>query len=258
MFAGTPDERASTSLAGPVATRGGLSAYLLVDAATHRVVEAHWDDAERPVAMGSLIKPFTALAYASTHQFTYPTFACGGTADACWLPEGHGRVGLADAVAGSCNAYFRRLAERTSPEALVATLQWLGLPADVRAVTRAAMVGLGDSLTFPPASVVRAYLELVTRAHQPGVAPIAQGMMASARSGTGRGIGEAIRPTGAFVKTGTAPCSHSPRATADGYTIVVYPADRPRLVLLAQAHGRTGADTAALAGRLLTTASGAR
>ena len=240
--------------------------YLLVDAATERVLDARWDDRERPVPVGSLIKPFTALAYADTHQFTYPALTCRGSADGCWLPAGHGRVGIALAVAGSCNAYFRQLARRTAPEALAARLQGFGMRADETAPTAAAMVGLGDALRFAPSAVIHGYVELVSRASQPGVSPIIQGMLASARTGTGRGVGAAIGARGpggpgatdALVKTGTAPCSHSPRATSDGYAIVVYPADRPRVVLLMQAHGRTGAETATLAGELLTSTVGAR
>ena len=232
--------------------------YLLVDAANGRVLDARWDDLERPVPIGSLIKPFTALAYADTHRFRYPTITCRGSADACWLSAGHGRVGLAKAVADSCNAYFRQLAQKTAPEALVARLQGFGMRADRGAATPAAMVGFGDALKLAPSAVIRGYLELVSRAGQPGVSPIVQGMLASARTGTGRGVGAAIGGADALVKTGTAPCSHSPRATADGYTIVIYPADRPRVVLLMQAHGRTGADTAATAGELLTSTLGGR
>ncbi len=232
--------------------------YLLVDAATGRVLDARWDDLERPLPVGSLIKPFTALAYADTHRFTYPTFTCRGSADGCWLPAGHGRLGIAKAVAGSCNAYFRQLAQRTVPDALIARLQWFGIRADLAAATPAAMVGYGDALKLAPAAVVRGYLELVSRAGQPGVSPIIQGMRESARTGTGRGVGAAIGGADALVKTGTAPCSHVPRATADGYTVVIYPADRPRVVLLMQAHGRTGAETAAFAGELLTSALGVR
>jgi hypothetical protein len=241
-----------------LAEERGLTAYLLIDAATERVIEARWDDVERPVPIGSLIKPFTALAYAGSHGLAYPIFECRGRADACWLAAGHGRVALADAVAGSCNAYFRQLAQEISQEALAAILQRFGMRAEARALTRPAMVGLGDTLRFTPLSIVHAYLELVTRAQQPGVAPIVEGMMASARRGTGRGVGDAIGRTGALVKTGTAPCSHSTSATADGYAIVIYPADSSRLVLLAQAHGRTGAETATLAGPLLAAASGLR
>jgi cell division protein FtsI/penicillin-binding protein 2 len=222
------------------------------------VLDARWDDLERPLPVGSLIKPFTALAYADTHRFTYPTFTCRGSADGCWLPAGHGRLGITEAVAGSCNTYFRQLAQRTAPEALMARLQWFGMRADLAHATPAEMVGFGDALKLVPAAVVRGYLELVSRAAQPGVSPIVRGMLASARTGTGRAVGAAMGGADALVKTGTAPCSHAPRATADGYTIVVYPADRPRVVLLAQAHGRTGAETAVFAGELLTNALGAR
>jgi cell division protein FtsI/penicillin-binding protein 2 len=232
----------------------GKPSYLLVDAATGHVLDVRWDDLERPLPIGSLIKPFTALAYAESHRFTYPVFTCRGSTDGCWLPAGHGRVDIARAVAGSCNAYFGQLARQTAPDALVARLQWFGIRADPAATTPAAMVGFGDTLKLAPSALVRGYLELVSRAAQPGVGPILQGMRESARTGTGRAVGAAVRGTDALVKTGTSPCSHVPRATADGYTVVIYPADRPRVALLVQAHGRTGAETAALAGERLTDA----
>ncbi len=145
-----------------------------------------------------------------------------------------------------------------TPDALIATLQWFGIRVDRAAATPGEMVGLGDGLKLAPSALIRGYLELASRAGQPGVSPIVQGMMASARTGTGRAVGAAIGRTEALAKTGTAPCSHSPRASGDGYAVVVYPADRPRVVLLVQAHGRTGAETAEVAGRLLTHALGVR
>jgi hypothetical protein len=241
----------------------GEPAYLLLDAATGHVIEAHWDGPDRPLPVGSLIKPFTALAYAGAHRFTYPTLVCRGTADGCWLPAGHGRLGMADAVAASCNAYFRQLAQQSSPDALVATLRWFGMPVDDARVTLAGMVGLGDGVKLGPTALMRAYLEIAARRTQPGVAAIVQGMRQSARVGTGRAVGAALGSTDALVKTGTAPCSHVRLANGsdegdrlvpsngDGYAIVIYPADRPRVILLVRAHGRTGAETAALAGALL-------
>ena len=178
----------------------GKPAYLLIDAANGRVLDVRWDDLDRPLAMGSLIKPFTALAYADGHRFTYPTITCRGSADGCWLPAGHGRVGIAEAVAGSCNAYFRHLAQRTPPDALVARLQGFGMRADLAAATPAAMVGFGDALKLAPSALVGGYLELASRAGQPGVSPILQGMLASARIGTGRGVGAALGGADALVK----------------------------------------------------------
>ena len=143
--------------------------YLLMSAATHEVIDARWDDRARPLAFGSLIKPFTALAYADTHRFTYPTLECRGTADGCWLPAGHGRVGVAAAIAGSCNAYFRQLAQKTSPEALAARLRSFGMQTEATTATPAAMVGFGETLKLSPAALVGGYVELVSRASQPGV-----------------------------------------------------------------------------------------
>jgi cell division protein FtsI/penicillin-binding protein 2 len=254
---------AAVALIQPLsADPGGVLArapsYLLVDAATERVLDARWQDRDRPMPIGSLIKPFTALAYANTHGFVYPTLTCRGAADSCWLPAGHGRVGITEAIAGSCNAYFLQLARRTPPDALTMELQRFGMPVDAAVATPDAMVGFGDALRLAPSAVIHGYLEIVSRAGQPGVVPIVQGMRASTRTGTGRAAGAAIGAGDALVKTGTAPCSHSPRATSDGYTIVIYPAERPRLVLLMQAHGRTGAETAGAAGELLMTALSVR
>jgi Penicillin binding protein transpeptidase domain len=247
---------AALMLAAPVHASPGEPtphepSYLLIDAATGRVVDARWDDPDRPLPMGSLIKPFTALAYAEGHRFTYPTSVCRGSADGCWLPAGHGRISMAAAVAGSCNAYFRQLSQGTSSDMLVSILRRFGMRASAADVTPASMVGLGESLKLAPSAIARGYLEIVTRATQPGIGPIVEGLMTSTRTGTGRAVGAAIGHADAFVKTGTAPCVHPQKASGDGYTVVVYPADRPRVVLVVQAHGRTGAETAGLAGALL-------
>ena len=243
-------------LVAPVDARPGETtspepSYLLIDATTGMVRDARWDDPDRPLPMGSLVKPFTALAYAEAHRFTYPTQVCRGSADGCWLPAGHGRISIAAAIAGSCNAYFRQLSLSTSADMLVSTLRRFGMRASTADVTPASMVGLGESLKLAPSAIARGYLEIVARATQPGVAPIVDGMMTSSRTGTGRAVGAAIGHADAFVKTGTAPCVHPHRASGDGYTVAVYPADRPRVVLIVQAHGRTGAETAVLAGDLL-------
>jgi cell division protein FtsI/penicillin-binding protein 2 len=237
----------------PLAMRAAAPAlpeYVLIDVGTGRTLEARWDDPDRPVPIGSLIKPFTALAYASAHGESYPTFECPGR-DRCWLPAGHGRVGLIEAIAHSCNAYFDQLAKLIAPDTFLAVLQRFGFASSRDTIQRAAMVGLGDELELSPNAVAHAYAELVSRAGQPGVAAILRGMRTSAIAGTGRGVDAAIGRHEALVKTGTAPCAHSARARGDGYAVVLYPADRPRAVLLVHAHGRTGAETATEAGGIL-------
>ena len=82
--------------------------YLLLDAVNRRLIGERWDHPQQPVPMGSLIKPFLALAYGETHDFRFPIVTCDGSH--CWLPQGHGRINVTTAIAQSCNAYFLALA----------------------------------------------------------------------------------------------------------------------------------------------------
>jgi cell division protein FtsI/penicillin-binding protein 2 len=85
---------------------------------------------------------------------------------------------------------------------------------------------------------------LASRAAEPGVAELLEGMALSARSGTGKAAGY-----GWLVKTGTAPCTHARRATGDGYALGMYPARHPQRAVLVRLHGGTGAEAAAFVGR---------
>ena len=86
----------------------------------------------------------------------------------------------------------------------------------------------------------------VKRGAEPGVEPILQGMRLSARSGTAKAL-----HLDALAKTGTAPCSHTPKAAGDGFTVVLYPAVQPRVALLVRLHGRPGSHAAKEAASLL-------
>jgi len=57
--------------------------YLLLDAQTGDLIAARWENASQPVPMGSLLKPFTALAYGEAHSFRYPEYVCRGQAGGC-------------------------------------------------------------------------------------------------------------------------------------------------------------------------------
>ena len=91
----------------------GETSWLLLDARTDRLIGARWPEPEKPAPIGSLVKPFTALAYGASHQYRYPVRVCS---TGCWLERGHGRVGLAEALAQSCNSYFEQLAGETAEE----------------------------------------------------------------------------------------------------------------------------------------------
>ena len=219
--------------------------YLLLDAASNRVIASRWDHRESPSPVGSLVKPFTALAYAETHDSQFPVFDCDPAA--CWLPQGHGRMDLAHALAHSCNSYFLQLAHDVNPAAMEAVAQRFALNPPDPSSTPSALIGLGGPWRIPPQSMALAYSELPRRSSDPGVSEILAGMRLSAKSGTGRAAGK-----GAYVKTGTAACVHEPREKGDGYVAAIFPTDMPRYTLLTRVHGVPGAVAATTLGRMRT------
>jgi cell division protein FtsI/penicillin-binding protein 2 len=225
--------------------------YLLMDAQTKNVIAVRWPYASRPVPPGSLLKPFVALAYAEGHDFKYPVFNCRGSIDGCWYPRGHGMLGITRAVEYSCNAYFLRLAQGVSPRNMQAVAEQLGISTTPGTFTPAALIGLGGLWRITPRQLAGAYLNLIAQADGPGEPPLVQGMALSAEAGTTKAVDRAIGGRAALAKSGTAPCIHSRRAPGDGYVMVLYPAESPKLLLLVCVHGVPGAKAAATAGQIL-------
>lgn len=227
------------------------ASYLLLDARSGAVLASHWENSEKPIPLGSLVKPFTALAYAGGHDFRYPIYECNGKASGCWQPQPHGKLDVVSAVAVSCNTYFHLLAESVSPEQLASLVQSFGLESPGAESTAANFMGLGARWRISPLHMARAYLELYRRKDQPGVSPLIEGMRQSALHGTGAAIGHQLKQTTALVKTGTAPCTHASWAPADGFVLALVPAEEPEILLLLRIHSVTGAKAAETAGRIL-------
>ncbi len=234
--------------------------YIVVDVRTRAVIVQQWPDADTPIPLGSLVKPFTALAYhlkgglvkggpvkgapGTDQPGSFPEFVCKGAASGCWLPHGHGRVGFHEALAQSCNAYFLNLARGVdaSTLAVVAAKFGIAAPASDTAETR---IGLGVDWRISPVAMARAYCELTARAGEPRVDEILSGLETAARSGTASAIGP-----GFLAKTGTSPGADRKHA-ADGFTIVLAPAEAPRIALLVRVHGVTGATAVKSAAQIL-------
>jgi hypothetical protein len=223
--------------------------YMLFDIRSGELLASRWDDAARPIPVGSLVKPFTALAYANAHT-GFPQYVCRGARDGCWLPHGHGKLGVKAAIAHSCNAYFRFLSKGLTEAQVRAIADRYGAGEISSGAPRASYVGLGDGWRMSALQLAAAYSRLVHSEEQPGVDAVLRGMEEAARTGTGQAIGRAIN-TAALVKTGTAPCSHAHKATSDGFVVVLLPADSPRTLLLLRRHGSTGAATAEYAAQML-------
>jgi cell division protein FtsI/penicillin-binding protein 2 len=245
LFAQSAAEALSRDFPGPDVS------FLLLDARTGRTLASRWDHLDSPVPLGSLVKPFTALAYGEQHDFHYPAHICRGTATGCWLPRGHGEIGLTSAIAYSCNSYFRMLTANLTAADVAPIAARFGIEPPERDAHGPVLAGIGNRWRISPPRMASAYLELIRSREQPGVRDILAGMAQSAQHGTGAAVGRALPFPAALVKTGTAPCTHSPRAPGDGFAIVLTPADQPQLLLMVRVHGVPGAQAAKTAGLML-------
>jgi hypothetical protein len=226
--------------------------YLLFDARTGALLSSRWEDPAKPIPLGSLVKPFTALAYAETHHYQFPAHVCLGEATGCWQARPHGKLDLASAISVSCNSYFRELAANLTGEQLIPVANRFGLDPPDPTLTGPPLMGLGDQWPISPIKMAHAYLELYHRRDQPVVREILAGMARSAREGTGKGVGDAMKHTDALVKTGTAPCTHPHAAPGDGFVVAMVPANQPELLLFLRVHSVPGATASLTAGRMLS------
>lgn len=256
----------AASLLGPAVdaflrnhARNGEISCVLSETGGREVIYSRWTDFDRPVALGSLVKPFTALAYAESHGGQFPRIDCTPQSG-CWLPSGHGPVDIEKAIAHSCNAYFRGLSEQIHHQDLTPVTARFGLSAPPRSAPASAYFGLGDDWQLAPAALVRAYEELLKRSAEPTIGRLLAGLKAAAERGTANGVARALGGLSALAKTGTAPCIHNAdihhggtayRSNGDGYALVLYPAEQPRYTLLVRVHGVPGREAANLAGEIL-------
>lgn len=225
--------------------------FLLMDAHTGHVLASRWDHPDAPIPMGSLLKPFTALAYGEQHNYQYPSHTCRGTSTGCWLPRGHGNVDLTAAIAHSCNSYFRMLTENLTAAEISSTVDRFEIDRPGPEAAGPELAGLGSRWRTSPLRLARAYLELVRQREQPGVGEVLGGMALSARYGTGAQVHRAFPVPNVLVKTGTAACTHSRHAPGDGFTVVLTPAENPQILLMVRVHGVPGARAAGIAGQML-------
>lgn len=210
--------------------------FLKLDVRTRQVIEQHWTGVETPVPVGSLVKPFLALAYAGD----WPEFRCTGAH--CWNRRGHGVLQFRQALAQSCNEYFLNLARSVDRDTLAVVAQKFAIPAPDNDSPEA-RIGLGDAWKISPLALARAYAELVDRSSEPRVREILDGLALAAQSGTARVIGR-----GRLAKTGTAECMATPKDAGDGFALVI---DSGKTILLVHVHGTTGAAAAKIAARIL-------
>ncbi|MBI2683239.1 MAG: hypothetical protein HYX26_08515 [Acidobacteriales bacterium] len=225
--------------------------YLLLDARSGETLAQQWPDADKPIPLGSLVKPFTALAYRAGHSGAFPGFQCDGKQ--CWRPGGHGKIGLREAIAQSCNEYFRKLAAFVKADSSERIAHDYSIAPPPAGSGSGAMVGECGEWKISPMAMAHAYLRLLDAPNDPVGKILLAGMSESADLGTSLRVSAVIGRHRALAKTGTAPCTHDRHTPGDGFTIVMWPAEQPRYLLLVRLHGEPGSHAAGIAGRMVRT-----
>lgn len=158
---------------------------------------------DAPMAVGSLQKPFVAKAWAAGHPGQAPPRIHCPPGPGCWNRRGHGELGLVQALALSCNTYFRTLATAIPGELLRSTFAEAGFIGSPQSPEAA--VGLFDGGSPPvirPSVLLGAYLALVNRPWSLGEEArllVLAGLKEAAHSGTAGG------QRNGWAKTGTLP-----------------------------------------------------
>ncbi len=201
---------------------------------------------DAPLAVGSLQKPFVVRAWAQGHpDAATPRFTCPGGSD-CWLKKGHGNLGLAAALARSCNAYFRQLAVNTAPKELAASLAHAGFAPAPANPDEAIGLAAPALLRIRPSQLLEAYRKLLREPWPLGETvrqEVLRGLLDSVRGGTAAGL----NAWGFWAKTGTVPLDATHTV---GIALALDDAD---LAMLARLSPGTGAQAAkALAAPMAT------
>lgn len=232
-------------------------AAVLLDFRTRRVLAVYGSDRARSVlgAPGSTLKPFSLLALLEAGKLrAEESLLCplrltiAGRSYACSHPPLDSPVRVRTALAYSCNCFVARFASRFEPGELAGHLARAGFPPG--RVERAEgpesnqLQALGESgVRITPLELALAYHRLASRAAQPILAPILEGLEGAVEFGTA----QHARIPGVTVagKTGSA---GGQAAWFAGFA----PSRAPRVVVTVLVQGRSGgADAAPIAGRLL-------
>lgn len=233
----------------PASWLGGRRGCVLVaDLATgERFGKCSGDGARREHLPGSVFKVASAVAIARggnpPREFCPGIYDDRGRRSFCVLHSGHGSVGLDEALAASCNFYFRKNAPER--EALLREGLALGLlrPAALPALRRAPVADL--VLGMAPGQEIAPEDLLESAALWPRNARawrlLRRGLVGCVASGTCRAAGlEGVPVAG---KTGTAPAPDGSGAT-QAWFVGLAPAQSPRaavVVFLERGEGREAA-----------------
>jgi cell division protein FtsI/penicillin-binding protein 2 len=267
LFLGLSTVRAQPLRLGGIDRRHPDVVALVADARTGRVlggVRVAEADAAKYYP-GSLFKLAIAVAALDGNGRADAEHRCTGadTVDGhayrCWLSAGHGRVDLDDAIAVSCNLYFRWLARGISTSAIASSARSLGLLPRDRAVALSDETILGEAAPLSARMLLETALALASRGRlaRPSLQlasaryrPLYRGLRECVRTGTARSAWSRRISIGG--KTGTSDVPDVPGRHA-GWFIGFAPFDHPRYAIVVLDRNGLGSEAAAVAREVLET-----
>ncbi len=193
------------------------------------------------MSVGSLQKPFALRAWTASHPGeSPPRFTCPG-GDGCWSRPGHGALGLVQATALSCNAYFRALLETVPASARAAALREAGFRVEAP-VSPDVAIGIDPErrVAIAPAALLDAYQRLVSEPWPSGE-PVRRDLLAGLRGAATTGTAAALRGSGVWAKTGTSAAITGQPIVTSGWVLTVDDAGDARLALLPRGTGSAAA-----------------
>jgi stage II sporulation protein D len=244
-------------LASPIALPDPNAAFVVVSVQSGKILsEENLQILQKQYPPGSLIKVFTTIAFYEQYGNHFPVFQCppslASDPAGCWDRKGHGEVDITDAIAHSCNVYFRQLAEKISPETFQQTLQKFQIAQNLNQEPDIHKIMTGNTLiwTVSPMKLLQAYCSIFnsTVPLDDKLRTILQrGLSESSEKGTSL---EARKASGHALlgKTGTSLLWEDGKInwrSTQGWWIGLYPAQKPEIAVLAFVPNGRGATHAA-------------
>jgi penicillin-binding protein 2 len=215
----------------------------------------------------SLFKLAIAVAALNSGRIT-PAFryrcrgidTIGGVVYRCWDHRGHGVIGFRDAIAHSCNLYFRQIARRLSRSEILASARLLGMIGQGERDGEIRLNDsnlLGEAFIVAPMQMLNTALTLASRGGRtPGglrlfddlYRPLYDGLKNCVNDGTASGARSSR--TVIAGKTGTADLPGISGQTV-GWFIGFAPAESPRYAVCVMLKRGRGSDAAAIARKVL-------
>jgi cell division protein FtsI/penicillin-binding protein 2 len=252
------------------------AAFVVVSVQSGKILrQQNLQTLEKPYPPGSLMKVFTTIAFYQQSGNHFPVFQCPATLASdpagCWDRHGHGEVHITDALAHSCNVYFRQLAEKVSPETFQQTLKAFQLPEKLQQEKNIRKIMTGSTIdwTVSPMLLLRAYCSMFNGGSLYGTqnqaagtvvldrslrAILQQGLTESSQKGTSL---EARKISGHTLlgKTGTSLLWEDGKVSwrgTQGWWIGLYPVQKPEIAVLTFVpNGRGATDAAPLGGKVI-------